>query len=60
MTIPSTPAAPNVKYRIADAVVPAQIARRDPGNMLLQHVDDLLFREPALTHRPSRHRSTEP
>jgi len=28
-------------------VLPAQIARRKPGGVLLQNLDDLLFREPA-------------
>src|SRR4029077_20239487 len=51
---------PLVKRRIADAVLAAQIARRQPGSVLLQDLDDLLFREPAFTHRPSPRWRTEP
>jgi hypothetical protein len=29
-------------------VLAAQIARRHPGSVFLQHLDDLLFREPVL------------
>jgi hypothetical protein len=34
-------------------MLPAQIHDRDPGLMLLQNANDLIFSEPALAHRPS-------
>ena len=42
---------PLVERRIADAVLPAQIARRKTGSVFFQNLDNLLFREPPLTHR---------
>lgn len=37
----------------ADPVLAADVRRRAPRFLLTQDADDLLFREPALTHRPS-------
>jgi len=49
-----------VERRIADAALPAQIARRHPASVLLQNLNDLLFREPAFTHRPSPQVENQP
>lgn len=50
--------APRVERRVADAVAAADLSHRQPGLLLLQDTDDLLFAEPALLHRPSPHRRT--
>src|SRR5262249_46400653 len=47
---PAEPRSPLVECRIADAVLPAHIGRRQSGRMLLQHLDDLLFGKSALAH----------
>src|SRR5580698_9034798 len=47
---PTVARAPLVEGRIADAVLAAQLARRQSGSVLLQHLDDLFFRKSALTH----------
>src|SRR6202050_1785121 len=47
---PAIARSPLVEGGIADAVLATQLARRQSGSMLLQHLDDLLFRESALTH----------
>src|SRR5271155_427736 len=41
---------PLVEGCIADAVLPAHLASRQAGSVLLQHLDDLLFGKSALTH----------
>src|SRR5690606_2401243 len=45
--------APCVERRIADAVLAAQLRRRQSRLMLFQDADDLLFREPGSFHYPS-------
>ena len=45
--------APLVEGRVADAVLAAQLFRAQPGLMLLQDANDLLFAEPASLHRLS-------
>lgn len=42
--------APIVKRRITDPVLPAELRCAQPGLVLLQHADDLFFREPAPLH----------
>jgi hypothetical protein len=44
----------------AALLIPAKIAGRQPGGVFFQHLDDLLFREPAFTHRLSPRWRTEP
>src|SRR5205085_6221624 len=44
---------PFIKRRRADAMLAAYLRRRNPGLLLPQHRDDLLFREPSSLHRPS-------
>src|ERR1700678_2260940 len=41
---------PVVKRRFRDAVLARQIRRLRPGLVLLQHPDDLIFREPCSLH----------
>src|SRR5690606_36793306 len=45
--------APCVERRIGDAVLAAQLRRRQSRLMLFQDADDLLFREPGSFHYPS-------
>src|SRR6185437_14410256 len=47
---PAIARSPLVEGGIADAVLAAQLARRQSGSVLLQHPDDLFFRESALAH----------
>ena len=47
---PAVARSPLVERRIADAVFAAQLTCRQPGSVLLQHLDDLFFRESALAH----------
>src|SRR4029077_5468668 len=44
---------PLVERRRADTVLAAHLRRRNPGFLLPQHRNDLLFREPSSLHRPS-------
>src|SRR5581483_6378502 len=47
---PAVPRSPLVEGCVADPVLAAQLAYRQAGSVLLQHLDNLLFRESALTH----------
>ena len=47
---PAEARSPLVEGRIANAVLPAHIGRRQSGRVFLQHLDDLLFGKSALAH----------
>src|ERR1700691_5094673 len=47
---PAIARSPLVERGIADAIFATQLAGRQSGSVFLQHLDDLFFRESALTH----------